>query len=58
MERQTEKLNSIVEPQNMGKFPCAAEIIRKLEMTMEKLTKENQDLHNRRGKSVGLNLRN
>ena len=57
MERQTEKLDSIAEPENLGKFPSAVEVIRKLEMTMQKLTKENQDLHNRRGKSVGLNLR-
>ena len=49
MERQAVKLDSISKLENAEKFPSAADVIKKLEIMMEKLTKENQELLNLRG---------
>ena len=50
MERQTEKMENFAKLEDVGKFPSAADVIKKLELTKEKLLKENKELHRRKGK--------
>ena len=57
MERQAKDLDRISNIENLEEFPSAADMIKKLEMTVKKLTKENQELLNRRGKSFVLDLK-
>ena len=57
MERQAQNLDRISNIENLEEFPSAAEMIKKLEMTVEKLTKENQELLKRKGKSFVLDLK-
>ena len=52
MEIQAEKLENFVNLEHMGKFPSAAGVIEKLELTKEKLTKQNEEVHSRKGKNL------
>ena len=52
MEIQAEKLENFANLEHMGKFPSAAGVIEKLELTKEKLTKQNEELHSRKGKNL------
>ena len=52
MEIQAEKLENLVNLEHTGKFPSAAGVIEKLEWTKEKLTKQNEELHSRKGKNL------
>ena len=49
METQANKLKLLKNVENMSEIPSAADIISKLEFTLEKLTKENEELLSRKG---------
>ena len=51
MEIQAEKLENFFNLENVGKFPSANGVIKKLELTKKKLTKQNKELHSRKGKN-------
>lgn len=57
MESQEEKLENLANFENVGKFPSAADVIKKLELTKEKLTRENKELHSRKGIKIYLNTK-
>ena len=49
METQANKLKLLKNVEKTNEIPSAADIIKKLEFTLEKLTKENEELLSRRG---------